>query len=103
MIKAMRPRSKIGLLYQTALYEPWRYAAYVGADAIHPHYLTLKAPNVVRDCHLAGIAVHPWTIDDPVHLKMACALGVDAVITNTPDRAAAIRESMAQEGDARSL
>lgn len=34
----------------------------------------------------AGKAVHAWTVDDPARMRELIALGVEAVITNRPDR-----------------
>jgi glycerophosphoryl diester phosphodiesterase len=96
IMKAMDPAAKIGLLYSSALYEPWHYASYVKADAIHPYYVTLLAPGVVEGCHSNGIAVNPWTVDEPEHIKMLLMLGVDNIITNKPDVAKAIRDAMAK-------
>lgn len=33
----------------------------------------------------AGLAVYPWTVDDPIRIAALLALGVDGVITNVPD------------------
>ena len=92
-LKAVDQGAKIGLLYNSALYEPWRYAMYVGANAIHPYYPTLLAPGVVPGCHANSIGVHPWTVDDPTHIGMLLSLGVDIIITNKPDVACAVRAS----------
>lgn len=89
-IKQADAQARVGLLYNSALFEPWRYAAYVGADYIHPYYVTLQAPDVVKNCHLNHIGVHPYTVNDPEHLAWMCALGVDRIITNYPDRALAV-------------
>lgn len=90
-VQAIDPVARIGLLYQEPLIDPWRYAAYAGASAIHPYYPTLQVPGLVAACRGAGIAVHPWTVDEPAHLAWMFQLGVDAVITNHPDRALHIR------------
>ncbi|MDW7657085.1 MAG: glycerophosphodiester phosphodiesterase [Bacillota bacterium] len=87
-----------GLLYSCGLYEPWVYARNVGVTAIHPHYANLRIPNLVLDCHTAGIQVNAWTIDQPDHLRLACGLGVDAIITNVPDLAVSLCRTSA--GDA---
>ena len=38
-------------------------------------------------CHEAGVKANTWTVDDDNEIKRLVALGVDAVITNFPDRA----------------
>lgn len=84
-----------GILYSCGLYEPWHYAHSVGISAIHPHYANLRIPGLVPDCHAAGIQINAWTIDHPDHLRLALALGVDAIITNVPDLAISLSRSAA--------
>lgn len=86
-----------GLLYSAGLYEPWDYARRIGVSALHPHLANLLIPNLTQDCHAAGIAVHAWTIDQPDHLRQALLLGIDAIITNVPDQALAIRQQMTRQ------
>ena len=38
-------------------------------------------------CHEAGIGVNAWTVDKDDDIRWLAALGVDAIITNFPDRA----------------
>lgn len=86
-----------GILYSCGLYEPWNYARNIGVTAIHPHYANLRIPGLVPDCHAAGIQVNAWTIDHPDHLQLACAMGVDAIITNIPDLAVSLCRTSAGE------
>lgn len=74
----------IGLLLGQPLYEPWEYAAAIGAQAIHPPYQMLSWPDFVAASHRRGIAVNVWTLDTPPQWERARSLGVDAVITNHP-------------------
>lgn len=76
----------LGLLFAEGLYLPWEYAAEFGAAAIHPALPFLQVPGVVEYAHAAGIAVNVWTVDEPDHLAACVAAGVDAIITNRPDR-----------------
>lgn len=92
ILKALSPAAKTGLLYGEAIVDPWVYAAYAGAYAIHPHYFALKAPGVVEDCHKNGVKVHPWTVDDPQHIAWMLKLGVDIIITDVPDAAIRLRK-----------
>ncbi|MEA4890882.1 MAG: glycerophosphodiester phosphodiesterase [Clostridiaceae bacterium] len=80
-----------GLLYSCGLVEPWVYAARIGVNALHPLYANLQIPGYVQASHEAGLAVNAWTIDQPEHIRLAIALGIDAVITNVPDTALGIR------------
>jgi glycerophosphoryl diester phosphodiesterase len=77
-----------------------------GADAISPvhgfpqngkvgdpDYEPYTTAEMVDEAHAAGIAVVPWTIDDPATLESLIDAGVDGLITNYPDRLRAILEA----------
>ena len=74
-------------------------AASFGADAISPvhgfpqngkvtdpGYEPYTTPQLVDEAHAAGLAVVPWTIDDPATMESLIDAGVDGLITNYPDR-----------------
>jgi len=94
-IKKIDPSAKIGLLYELAMVDPWVYAKYVGADAIHPPYGVIAAlPETVARCHENGVKVSVWTVDDPQVIKMMLKIGVDGIITNRPDTAVSCRNEL---------
>lgn len=83
-------------------------AASFGADAISPvhgfpqdgtvadpGYEPYVDATMVRDAHRAGLAVVPWTVDDPDTMRRLVRLGVDGLITDYPDR---LREVLRREG-----
>jgi len=91
-IKKIDTRAKIGLLYEFGLVDPWVYANYVKADAVHPHYYVIAAlPETVERCHDNAVSVNVWTVDDPDAIKLMLKCGVDTIITDKPDIAAAFR------------
>jgi len=94
-IKKLNPAAKIGLLYEYGMIDPWVYANYVKADAVHPHYYVIAAlPETVKRCHDNGLMVNVWTVDDPDAIKLMLKCGVDTIITNKPDTAAACRDGL---------
>ena len=96
-IKKIDPGAKIGLLYELGMVDPWVYAKYTGADAIHPHFYTIAVlPETVERCHENGIMVNVWTVDDPEMVRLMAKCGVDAVISNKPDIACAARDGAVQ-------
>ena len=87
-LKQINPEAKTGLLYSACLVDPWVYAGYLAADAIHPHYSIIAArPEIVSKCHEHDILVNVWTVDTPDIINNMLEFGVDAVITNKPDLA----------------
>lgn len=93
-LKKMRdinPDVPLGILYNDAPYEPWKYAKALGFTALHPHMASLQYP-VVSNAQAAGIKVHPWTVDSEEDIMWMYRLGVDAVISNRPDVAIRLRD-----------
>jgi glycerophosphoryl diester phosphodiesterase len=45
---------------------------------------------MVAAAHGVGLSVNVWTVDDPARIRELSAMGVDAIITNVPDRCRAV-------------
>lgn len=85
---------RVGLLYDAVLWKPAKYALELGASALHPSGKAVAAePRMVRKAHKKGLAVNVWTLDRPEQVRAALALGVDAIMTNTPDVALGVRDA----------
>ncbi|WP_158676484.1 glycerophosphodiester phosphodiesterase [Tessaracoccus sp. OH4464_COT-324] len=85
------PREAVALLFADGIVEPWRYATQLGAGALHPGLHLLQQPHYVERAHESGLKVNVWTVNEPEHLAAVRALGVDALITNYPERATRLR------------
>lgn len=57
----------------------------LGLWALHPNraYVTRE---LVDAAHLAGLRVHPWTVNDEAEIARFAALGVDGIMSNWPER-----------------
>jgi len=64
----------------------------LGAKTWSPHALDLT-PALVVEAHALGLAVVPWTVNEPKDMALVLTLGVDGLITDYPDRLRAVLES----------
>ncbi|MFD2171513.1 glycerophosphodiester phosphodiesterase [Tumebacillus lipolyticus] len=76
---------RTGLLYDCVLEDVIHYARAIGASALHPYYATVTS-ELLATAQAAGLMVNVWTVDDLAQMRACVQAGVDAVITNFPDR-----------------
>lgn len=86
-MKKLAPKSKTGILYADGFMDVPAYGKQIGVDALHPAMHNLRYPNFLEACKKEKLAVHVWTVDYTIDIKKMCELGVDAFITDCPDRA----------------
>lgn len=86
-IKLIHPAAKTGMLYCDGIYLPAEYAQTLKADALHPALYHLQYPDLVKSAKKKNLKIHVWTVNEAADIRHMEELGVDAVITNYPDRA----------------
>lgn len=86
-IRMMDPKAQTGFLYSDGAIDMPQYAKRYGVSALHPALYNLQYPKFMEQCRQNGLKVHVWTVNEPEHIKLCCQYGVDAIITNYPDRA----------------
>ena len=63
---------------------------FMGKLDFTPEWLSAPHENVdaelVAKARERGMKVNTWTVDDPDEMRRLIGLGVDAIITNYPDR-----------------
>jgi glycerophosphoryl diester phosphodiesterase len=83
-----------------ALYRSWvrwpvgdvDYGGYQVPEIAGGHRIV--SPTFIRHAHAAGLNVQVWTVDEESDMKRLLDWGVDALISNRPDLAVAIRQAV---------
>ena len=70
-----------------------RYAKEAGHGWVWPNVGAVQAsgPRLMEEVHAAGLRIAVWTVDDPADVATLLGWGLDAVVTNVPDLAVAVR------------
>ncbi|MBK8460664.1 MAG: hypothetical protein IPL43_11175 [Micropruina sp.] len=81
---------EVAWVYGRPQLRPLAHALALGVRAIHPSRRGLTG-GLVNRAHGKQVAVRPWVVNHPGRLRRMFALGVDAVFTDVPALARAIR------------
>lgn len=91
------------ILTSDVQFNPWAYAREVGVGVLHPMVNSLQQAGYVEESHRQGFKVNVWTADEEVHIYAAFLLGVDAIMTNEPEKAVQLREQFQADGGQKAL
>ncbi|HEY5689306.1 MAG TPA: glycerophosphodiester phosphodiesterase family protein [Yeosuana sp.] len=75
----------LAILTKTIINEAIEFAQTIEAKAIHPNYFLLNSKNVT-EAQEKGFKVNTWTVNDEQTIKRMKQYGVDAIISDFPDR-----------------
>ena len=91
-IRRRLPRIKLGLITQPKMAKRWlwRFFPY---DALHPHFSDVDR-ELVTSLHAEDRKINVWTPDETAEIRRLAALSVDGIITNYPQRAQEVLESL---------
>jgi len=84
-VKRMCPGLATGVCYAADPVDHLVLARMAEADALHPHWSTLR-PEVVADAHQEGLFVAVWTVNDPQVARRMAQWNVDGIATDAPDK-----------------
>jgi glycerophosphoryl diester phosphodiesterase len=90
-MKERAPAARTGLLFGGGVIVAAEACERLGITAAHPDMSALRYPGLIRDAKARGVKLHAWTANEDADLRFCFESGVDAVITNFPDRALRIR------------
>ncbi|MFQ6084893.1 MAG: glycerophosphodiester phosphodiesterase [Candidatus Bathyarchaeia archaeon] len=92
-VKALAPEMRVGVIFSSYPVSPIRLAIEASADVLLPRsdYVDNK---MIQKAHKLGLAIIPWTVDDPEEARRLMAMGVDGIATNRPDAIRDLRASL---------
>ncbi len=93
-MKALAPQLVCGFLSETWILDVGEYVSSHGVEAYHPQFAMLTDPEVA-DLRAHGVQINTWTVNEEKDILHMIRLGVDGIISNYPDRVAAL---LRQEG-----
>lgn len=82
-VRELEPCIRIGLLYRQPVADS--QLTTLNAEAIHPQW-NLVDEGLMARAHARGQQVNVWTVNEEADMRRMIALGVDAIITNFPQR-----------------
>ena len=78
-------RMSLGVLTKASVNASIRFAKTINAVAIHPNFALLSKNNV-KEAQDEGFKVNAWTVNDFESIERIKSYGVDAIISDFPDR-----------------
>lgn len=91
LLHTLEPRIETAILIAGTLVATWDYLATIGARGVHFHMACPIPAQDIAEMQRRGIRLRAWTVNEPAHLKHFLALGMDAIITDYPDRGLQLR------------
>jgi len=88
-VREIEPALPLGYLFSRRSPHAVARAVDVGARTVLPHARRLT-PKLVAEAKRHDLKVVTWTVNDPKQMKEFIALGVDGIMTDYPDRLAAL-------------
>lgn len=84
-IKSINPEIRLGVLTESNLEAAFVFAQDLNAFSINP-YFKLLTKDFVQKAQQKGFQIHTWTVNSPEDITFVKSLGIDAIISDFPDR-----------------
>ena len=93
-LKLLEEEAVTAYLFSDVILDVERYAEITGVQGLHPAVYHLKMADFLKRYQESPLAVRVWTVNQEEDIEAFMRAGVDAVITNYPDKAIRIREGL---------
>jgi glycerophosphoryl diester phosphodiesterase len=84
-LRKIEPTLMTGVLYDGTLADPLKSAVDVGGRQLIVRG-DLVTPSLIAEAHKRDLQVVCWTINQPAHIRLLMAAGVDGIMSDYPDR-----------------
>ena len=84
-VKQLNPKIQLGILEEENIKKALDFAKKTKGYSINP-YFKLLTQEIIEESHKNNIKVHTWTVNSPDDILWVKELGVDAIISDFPDR-----------------
>lgn len=84
-LRKIEPTLMTGLLFDGQLENPFEKALEIGARQLAVKG-DLVSPSLLGEAHKRDLQVVCWTINNPAHMRLLAAAGVDGIMSDYPDR-----------------
>lgn len=85
-IRELSPEAETAYLIGDVMLDVADYTRNTGIKGLHPALFHVKMADFLKEYKESGIALRVWTVNDKDQIRWLIDEGVDAVITNYPDR-----------------
>ena len=85
-IRELAPEAETAYLIGDVMLNVAEYTKNTGIKGLHPALFHVKMADFLKEYKESGIALRVWTVNDKDQIRWLIDEGVDAVITNYPDR-----------------
>ncbi len=95
----IEPDANCGFLHSDKIIDMAKYTKSHNVKYLHPAFYVLLDKNYLKEALENNLLINTWTINDPIYIYGALKTGVNAIITNYPDKALLIREDFLNENN----
>ena len=96
-IRKLEPDAETAYLYSDVILNVADYAKKTGIKGLHPAIYHMAMADFLREYKESGLKIRVWTVNETEHMEKLFHAGVDAIITNYPDRAVKIRDEFLKQ------
>lgn len=93
-VRELDEAAETAFLYSDVILNVDKYAKETGVGGLHPAVYHLKMADFMKEYKESGLKVRVWTVNKEEDMKRFIENNLEAVITNYPDQALAVRREI---------